>query len=145
MVYYRCYILLDFNLLTLEQKIVHTILFNIDVWDIIWCLVYVDLNGLNCISILWSRPAPGFGLPKPVTILVAHLLLNIKNHHKSPKKNVMQNKCYIMFLAWITLKKTIKTKCNPGYSNYMSNSFLTKKFLSVNRKKKSQSYKEQQN
>ena len=41
-----------------------------------------------------------------------------------------------MFLAWITLKKTIKTKCNPGYSNYMSNSFLTKKFLSVNRKKK---------
>ena len=48
----------------------------------------------------------------------------------------MQNKCYIMFLALITLKKTIKTKCNPGYSNYMSNSFLTKKFLSVNRKKK---------
>jgi hypothetical protein len=34
------------------------------------------------------------------------------------------------------LKKTIKTKCNPGYNNYMSNSFLTKKFLSVNRKKK---------
>ena len=33
-------------------------------------------------------------------------------------------------------KKTIKTKCNSGYSNYMSNSFLTKKFLSVNRKKK---------
>ena len=42
-------------------------------------------------------------------------------------------------------KKTIKTKCNPGYSNYMSNSFLTKKFLSVNRKKKSRSYKAQQN
>ena len=41
-----------------------------------------------------------------------------------------------MFLTWITLKKTIKTKCNPGYSNYMSNSFLTKKFFSVNRKKK---------
>ena len=41
-----------------------------------------------------------------------------------------------MFLAWITLKKTIKTKCNPGYNNYISNSFLTKKFLSVNRKKK---------
>ena len=54
-----------------------------------------------------------------------------------------------MFLAWITLKKkkTIKTKCNPGYNNYMFNSFLTKKFLSVNRKKKkkSQSYKAQQN
>jgi hypothetical protein len=33
-------------------------------------------------------------------------------------------------------KKTVKTKCNPSYSNYMSNSFLTKKFLSVNRKKK---------
>ena len=48
----------------------------------------------------------------------------------------MQNKYYIMFLAWITLKKTIKTKCNSGYNNYMSNSFLTKKFLSVNRKKK---------
>ena len=41
-----------------------------------------------------------------------------------------------MFLAWITLKKTIKIKCNPGYSNYMSNSFLTKNFLSVNREKK---------
>ena len=59
----------------------------------------------------------------------------------------MQNKCYIMFLAWITLKKKIKTKCNPGYSNYMCKSFLTKKFISVNRKKKkkSQSYKVQQN
>ena len=34
------------------------------------------------------------------------------------------------------LKKTIKTKCNHGYSNYMSNSFLTKNFLSVNKKKK---------
>ena len=43
----------------------------------------------------------------------------------------MQNKCYIMFLAWITFK----IKCNPGYSNYMSNSFLTKKFLIVNRKR----------
>ncbi len=47
----------------------------------------------------------------------------------------MQNKCYIMFLAWITLKKTIKTKCNPSYNNYIFNSFLTKEFLSVNRKK----------
>jgi hypothetical protein len=28
----------------------------------------------------------GFGLPKSVTILVVHLLLNIKKHHKSPKK-----------------------------------------------------------
>ncbi len=34
----------------------------------------------------------------------------------------------------------MKTKCNPSYSNYMSNSFLIKKFLSVN-KKKSWSYK----
>ena len=90
------------------------------------------------------RPVPGFGLPKLVTILVAHLLLNIKKHHKSPKNFFMQNKCYTMFLAWITLKKTIKTKCNPS-NNYMSNSFLTKKFLSVNRKKKSRSYKAQQN
>ena len=48
----------------------------------------------------------------------------------------MQNKCYIIVLAWITLKKTIKTKCNPGYSNYMSNSFLNKNFLSLNRKEK---------
>ena len=49
-------------------------------------------------------------------------------------------------LAWITLKKTIKTKCNPGYNNYISNSFLTKKFLIVNKKKKkSWSYKAQQN
>ncbi len=36
---------------------------------------------------------------KPVTILVVHLLLNIKKHHKSPKFFFMQNKCYIMFLA----------------------------------------------
>ena len=48
----------------------------------------------------------------------------------------MQNKCYIIVLAWIILKKTIKIKCNPGYSNYMSNSFLNKNFLSVNRKEK---------
>ena len=41
-----------------------------------------------------------------------------------------------MFLVWITLKKTIKTKCNIGYSNYMFNSFLTKKFFSVNNNKK---------
>ena len=40
-----------------------------------------------------------------------------------------------MFLAWITLKKTIKTKCNLDYNNYMANSFLTKKFFSVNKKK----------
>ena len=51
---------------------------------------------------------------------------------------------YIFSLNYI--KKTIKTKCNPDYSNYMSNSFLTKKFLSVNsKKKKSRSYKAQQN
>jgi hypothetical protein len=79
-------------------------------------------------------PALGFGLPKPVTILVIHLLLNIKKHHKRPKNFFIQNKCYIMFLAWITLKKkkTIKTKNNFSYSNYMSNSFLTKKFLIIN-------------
>ena len=51
----------------------------------------------------WRDPIAGptlrFGLPKPVTILVAHLLLNIKKHHKSPKNLFMQNKCYIMFLA----------------------------------------------
>jgi hypothetical protein len=53
---------------------------------------------------------------------------------------------YVFSLNYI--KKKIKTKCNPDYSNYMSNSFLTKKFLSVNRKKKkkkSRSYKAQQN
>ena len=32
-----------------------------------------------------TGPAAGFGLPKPVTILVAYLLLNIKKHHKSLK------------------------------------------------------------
>ena len=41
---------------------------------------------------------------------------------------------YVFSLNYI--EKKIKTKCNPGYNNYMSNSFLTKKFLSVNRKKK---------
>ena len=52
---------------------------------------------------------------------------------------------YVFSLNYI--KKTIKTKCNPGYNNYKSNSFLTKKYLSVNRKKKkkSWSYKAQQN
>jgi hypothetical protein len=54
---------------------------------------------------------------------------------------------YVFSLNYIK-KKTIKTKCNPDYNNYMSNIFLIKKFLSVNRKKKkkkSQSYKAQQN
>ena len=41
---------------------------------------------------------------------------------------------YVFSLNYI--KKTIKTKCDPDYSNYMSNSFLTKNFLSVNSKKK---------
>jgi hypothetical protein len=45
---------------------------------------------------------------------------------------------YVFSLNYI--KKTIKTKSNPGYSNYMSNSFLTKKFLSVNRKKKKKNH-----
>jgi hypothetical protein len=36
---------------------------------------------------LESGSVPGFWLPKPVTILVAYLLLNIKKHHKSPKKD----------------------------------------------------------
>ena len=40
---------------------------------------------------------------------------------------------YVFSLNYI--EKKIKTKCNPGSSNYISNSFLTKKFLSVNRKK----------
>ena len=45
-----------------------------------------------------SGPAPGFGLPKPVTILVAHLLLNIKKHHKNPIFFFfMQNKCSLCF------------------------------------------------
>ena len=85
---------------------------------------------------VWPGPVLRFGLSKPVTILVAHLLLNIKKIIKVPKIFFMQNKCYIMFLAWIALKRTIKTKSNPSYSNYISNSFLTKNFLSVNRKKK---------
>jgi hypothetical protein len=51
---------------------------------------------------------------------------------------------YVFSLNYI--EKKIKTKCNLGYNNYMSNSFLTKKFLSVNRKiKKSRSYKAKQN
>ena len=41
---------------------------------------------------------------------------------------------YVFSLNYIEKKQ--KTKCNPDYNNYMSNSFLTKKFLSVNRKKK---------
>ena len=49
---------------------------------------------------------------------------------------------YVFSLNYI--KKTIKTKSNPGYSNYMSNIFLTKKFFCV-KKKKSRSYKAQQN
>ena len=30
--------------------------------------------------LMYAGPAPGFGLPKPVTISVAHLLLNIKKY-----------------------------------------------------------------
>ena len=41
---------------------------------------------------------------------------------------------YVFSLNYI--EKTIKTKCNPNYGNYMSHSLLTKKFLSVNREKK---------
>ena len=41
---------------------------------------------------------------------------------------------YVFSLNYIE-KKTIKRKCNLGYSNYMSNSFLTKKFFIVNKKK----------
>ena len=40
-----------------------------------------------------AGPALGFGLPNPITILVIHLLLNIKKHHKSPKKK--KNLCKI--------------------------------------------------
>ena len=48
---------------------------------------------------------------------------------------------YVFSLNYIKKTiKTIKTKCNPSYSNYMSNSLLTKKFLSVNRKKKKKSW-----
>ena len=52
----------------------------------------------------------------------------------------MQNKCYIMFLARITLKKTIKTKYNLNYRNNMSNSFLTKKFFIIKTHKKKKNH-----
>jgi hypothetical protein len=45
---------------------------------------------------------------------------------------------YVFSLNYIEKKN--KTKYNPGYSNYMSNSFLTKKFLSINRKKKKKNH-----
>ena len=48
-----------------------------------------------------SGPAPGFGLPKPVTILVAHLLLNIKKHHKSLKKKIYAKEMLHMVLPII--------------------------------------------
>ena len=43
---------------------------------------------------------------------------------------------YVFSLNYI--KKTIKTKCNPSYSNYMSNSIFTKKnsLVLVGKKKK---------
>ena len=41
---------------------------------------------------------------------------------------------YVFNLNYI--EKTIKTKCNFSYNNYISNSFFTKKFLRVSRKKK---------
>ena len=49
-------------------------------------------------STLRSGPAPGFWLPKLVTILVVHLLLNIKNIIKV-LIFFYANKCYIMFLS----------------------------------------------
>ena len=60
------------------------------------------------------RVGPRFGLSKPVPILVAHLLINIK------KKNIkvqfffflIKNKCYIVILNYI---KKEEAKCNPGY------------------------------
>jgi hypothetical protein len=45
---------------------------------------------------------------------------------------------YVFSLNYI--EKKIKIKCNPDYSNYMCKSFLTKKFFSVNRKKKKKNH-----
>ena len=62
------------------------------------------------------RAGPRFGLSKPVPILVAHLLINIK------KKNIkvqfffflIQNQCYIVLFSLNYIKKE-EAKCNPGY------------------------------
>ena len=53
-----------------------------------------------------QRAGPRFGLPKPVPILVAHLLLNIK-------KNYAKSRLHCVFnLSYINNKK----KRNPDYS-----------------------------
>ena len=45
-----------------------------------------------------TGPALRFGLPKPVPILVAYLLLNIKERQKK-KKKIIQNQGYIVLLV----------------------------------------------
>ena len=44
-----------------------------------------DRSFTTLIRFVRPRPARGFGLPKPVTILVSYLLLNIKKIIKVPK------------------------------------------------------------
>ena len=48
----------------------------------------------------YARSVPSFGLLKPIPILIAHLLLNIKKN-KGPifKFFLMQNQGYIVLLA----------------------------------------------
>ncbi len=63
------------------------------------------------------RTSPWFGLSKPVSILVAHLLINIKKKNIKLKSNfffLMQNQCYIVFFSLNYIKKE-EAKCNPGY------------------------------
>ena len=60
-------------------------------WTLVsWC-GYINCSQIN----IYLRAGRPFGLSKTVTILIVYLLLNIKKNHKSPKKNFMQNKCYI--------------------------------------------------
>ena len=63
--------------------------------------VMTNMDTVHSPSLCYPGPVPSFGLPKPVLILVAHLLLNIKKRIKVQFLFIflMQNQGYIMFLA----------------------------------------------
>jgi hypothetical protein len=69
-----------------------------------------------------SGPAPRFGLPKSVEILVAHLLLNIKK--TVYKKNYAKSRLHCDFSL-----------------NYIKKNYTIKKIISVNNKKKKEKKK----
>jgi hypothetical protein len=68
---------------------------------------------------LVSGSAPRFGLPKPVPILIAYLLLNIKKKKKKKKKKTHKSVIFFFFYA--------KSKLHFAFSlNYIKKNKLNK-------------------